>query len=268
MKKALKITGITLAVLTVLTVILCLFTGIVPYLLVKSMDTDSDISCSEWPHYDAGMLSSAKMISYNGVCANVPSDMENAVDKNGNVRQNVFSNKKTAADGQAVTLIIMDRNTERVGSLSDMFSQALDGSGSDMSATQRRRAEKMMAGFEKAFNEYCESIGKKPPANRYEYMEVIYSSDLKSVNVFDRDRTVVRAVLAVMRSTLAVSLNGEVMFFENETTKAFVSPYGENGGKYLVELFDRNDLDASYILIVSAPDEDVMYKIINSLRIE
>ena len=158
----------------------------------------------------------------------------------------------------------MNRQTIEMPSVSEMFSDSIG----EMSDTDRKKAEKTIAVYEREFALYCNKLGKEMPTDRYSYMDILFRTDSNTWNVLDKKQTVVKTVLLTMKSMLAEPLNGEAYHFETDAAAGYISPYGDNRDKYMIEVFDMKDPDTSYTVIVSAPDEDTMYKMINSVRID
>lgn len=267
MKKILKISGIVIAAVILLTVLACIFTGLVPYLITtKYLTPEIEPVYSEWAHYDAGTLSDGKTISYGGLYAIVPEDLE-VPEKDGSIKDHIFTNKNSVSDGEkATSLAILDRSTIEIDSFDDIYKMEIEAT--DLTDKQKKSAEKLMKRYEAKFTDYCGKLGKAEPSNRYEYIDLAYSADPNNTSIIDRDKMTVHAVIMVMRQTMFPVGKGEIYRFETETGKGFISPYGDDGNKFVVELFDNNDLNSSYMMIVSAPDYDTMYKIINSFRID
>ena len=261
MKKALKITGITLAVLIALAVWVVAFSGILPYYIVKKYVPCADeLEYSEWTHYDSGRLAQYKTVSYDGLYADIPLNMTNNTDSSGKIRENSF----TGPVGDERFSMTSRIDAKQSGNIL-IIKNGKEEPPKEMTEKERKQAEKAKKRYDKELARYCRRIGKEAPRNVCEMMDITYTVDMDDKVLMSRQQEAIHAQFIVLKGIMR-STTDKVYRFENDTGIGYISLWRND--LYDISFFDKQDPDVYYDITVSLPDEDTMYKIVNSLRID
>ena len=263
MKKALKITGIVLAALVALAIAAVMFTGIVQYIIISKFVSPMDnIVYSEWPNYDAGTLTEYKTVSYKPendkaafemtISADIPVDMLGKLDEDGN--RGAYTDRVFITDGAPK------------GNCATVFF-----TGSHFTEPPKITDDDRAKGVsEKDIDDFCtKELGKQPIRSYYDMLDVIYSADTSKCNVLSKKETTFYMLFGTYRAVLCSEPDEEIVYhFEKENIRGFITEYKNEQYSVYVNVFDRNDLNTEYSILVSAPDKETVYKIVNSIRLE
>ncbi len=253
MKKAVKITLISLAALAVIAVCLSLFTGVPAYIITKNtLVPAAGQPCGDWKHYDAGTLSEYKTVSLDGLSLDVPVFVDFKTDSDGKVSDRILTSDKNG-DHKGYVIILSERETNA------------DSSVKELSENLAKLDKKQMDDFYRSFGK------ENGMETEYDFWDIALSADFKNCNILYRDQCSAYMIFYTLRSQLFAAGSGNISRFETETGKGFITPMtSSTSGKhmYSLQFFDKNDLNSYYYVTVTAPDDEEMCKIINSVRID
>lgn len=243
MKKFFKVTAIVLGSLLTLTFLTWLVVPAFPaYMLVKSRHKDEvellNYTTAPYTHGDVETPDDFVKVEYEGISVKMPSYMYKKYPddyENQDVAERFF------VDGEKDKSVIFIENT-------------------DMDFTTEEY-------------EAYKGINYKTPENLYEFYDMIYTVKLDDCSVFKHNSS--QAMLALSENKYCVSHGTDLTVYkiENENAVGFIHmaghmPKNEKDDErywYVIELFDKNDLDVMHTVSVFSKDQQTVWQIVNSV---
>lgn len=253
MKKGLKITGIVVGILFILAALIYVF-GL--QILAKTYVSKNyeHINCTtkEFPYGEVPVPTDWKTIEWSGMTLKVPNEVyQLSPDDESEVKRRIFADAEKDAD--TTVLFLEWRETE--------FTSMVDDSEDSFS---QKELEKLM-----------KSVDYKCPENTYEAFDFIFNVTPKDFGIIKHGHSplFIITVANTKEATIPAFCAdcNEFYSFETEKGIGFLTFYGRSRKKeqykYLVELYDKNDLNRSNSVIVSSRDKETAFKIAESLEI-
>ncbi len=263
MKKVLKISGIIVGSLAVLVLLAEVFgTQLAAKIYVDKKYKHSNCTLSEFPYDEVKTPENWKTIECEGMTLKVPDEIHQLYkDGDREVKKRLFAD----ADENPDTAVMFVEPYEME------FTELFEGESTYFDRSDIEKAMK--------------SAGYEYPKNMYEFYDFIYNitpkdfgivkhgeSPMFMISVADSKDTLYGAMTAGKHLSDS-DVCGEVFSFETENAVGFFNLYGvpsdknKNKYSYLVELYDKDNLNKSNSVIVKSTDKVTALEIARSAEI-
>ena len=243
MKKVTKILAAAVAVVLVLGGTACYFSGVPYYLKAKKHFTDGTIEWNPgpWTFDDKGTPADGKQLSFNGVSVTVPKELVE------NRKSPCCYSTDPDADGKYYSVFITEPEEMGELTLADL----------DVSA-------------EKRFEKYLHLIGQEIPRSWCDLYMLCYELKEEDCDLHNYTNAGFFYLLEKIKEEM-VFFGGEHYLIRHPGAIGIAgacSPYEDNPNyKLFVNVFDPNDKNRCNMLIVTAPELDGAYQIVNSVTL-
>lgn len=256
MKKALKITGIIFGCLIVLAVFVYAFGfQLAAKIYVEKKYEHYSCSLSEFPYGEIKTPENWKTIECEGMTLKVPEKIHQLYpDGDSDAKQRLFSDAEKNPD----TAIMFLEQTEF--EFSETF---VDESGS----FTKSEIEKAM-----------KNTGYEYPENMYEFYDFIFNVTPKDFGIVKHGKSPLFLISVadskeILYTSMTAGVCDEVYSFETENAVGFLMLYGvpneknKNRYSYLVDLYDKDNLNKSNSVIIKSADKQTTLEIAASAEI-
>lgn len=244
MKKALKITGIILCCLIILLILMYVFGfQLIAKIYVNNKYEHINCTAKEFPYDEIQTPENWKTVECEGLTLKVPDEINNLyTDGDSEARKRVF------ADDEQNTTVFFAEKTEHDFSLESFDADFL----------------------EKDFRKAMKSVDYKYPENTYEFFDMAFNVTSDDFGILKHGKSPLMIIqIADMKEIVYNSETvdcDEVYSFETEYGIGFLSLYGKPNDKqdkysYIVELYDKDDLNSYCFAIVKSTDKETALKI-------
>ncbi|MBQ5316843.1 MAG: hypothetical protein J6I96_04745 [Oscillospiraceae bacterium] len=120
----------------------------------------------------------------------------------------------------------------------------------------------------KAYDRFLGKLGLSEINDHYDFCDVLYSLEKIDVNKLSKKEKSVYNEFAVFRQILASSENKHTYRFKKDGFRGFVYDWSEDKVSFIVEISSDKEPNNMHSVIISAPDTESAYKIINSIRMD
>lgn len=263
MKKALKITGIILGSLVIFAVFVYAFGfQLLAKLYVNNNYEHINCTLSEFPYDEVNVPENWKTIECEGMTLKIPEGIYQLYpDSETDAKRRLFAD----AEKNPNTSVMF------VGQVEIEFSETFYGESEIFTKLDVEKAIK--------------STGYEKPENMYGFYDFIYNVTPKDFGIFKRGKSPMFLIaVASSKETLYSSMTagrhlsdadvcGEVYSFETKNAVGFLTLYGfpneknKNKYSYLVDLYDKDNLNKSNSVIVKSTDKRTALEIAVSAEI-
>lgn len=263
MKKALKITGIIFGSLVILAVFVYAFGfQLLAKLYVNNKYEHINCTLSEFPYDEVNVPENWETIECEGMTLKIPEEIYQIYpDSENDAKRRLFADAEKNPDTSVMF----------VGQSEIEFSEMFYGESEIFTKSE----------IEKAIN----GTGYECPENMYEFYDFIYNVTPKDFGIFKRGKSPMFLIaVAGNKETLYSSMTagrhlsdtdvcGEVYSFETENAVGFFTLYGfpneknKNKYSYLVDLYDKDNLNKSNSVIVKSTNKITALEIAVSAEI-
>lgn len=254
MKKTLKITSIILGCLMIIAVLVYAF-GLQFIVKVYVSNNYEHINCvtKEFPYYEVQIPENWKTIEYEGMTLKVPEEVHQLhPDDEIEAKRKNFSDAEKNPD---TTVFFVGKFEEDIISIlnSDKYTFV-----------------------EKDIQKAMKSVDYKYPKNMYELYDCIFNVTSKDFGILKCGKSPLLIITIantkeMIYNTYTVDCD-EVYSFETKNGKGFLSLYGKpndriNKYSYIIELYDKDNLNKSNSVIVKSTNKETALKIAKSAEI-
>ncbi len=261
MKKVLKITGIIVGSLAILVLLADVFgTQLAAKIYVSKKYEHYNCTLSEFPYDEVKTPENWKTIECEGMTLKVPDEIHQlSPDDENSVKRRLFTDAEKNPD----TAVMF------VEQLEMEFTELFEG---ESTYFERSDVEKAM-----------KSAGYEYPKNMYEFYNFVYNVTPKDFGIIKHGKSPMFMIsVANSKDTLYGAMTAgshssgvcdEVYSFETENAVGFFMLYGvpseknKNKYSYLVELYDKENLNKSNSVIVKSTDKNTALEIAVSAEI-
>lgn len=263
MKKVLKITGIIVGSLAILVLLADVFgTQLAAKIYVSKKYEHYNCTLSEFPYDEVKTPENWKTIECEGMTLKVPDEIHQlSPDDENSAKRRLFTDAEKNPD----TAVMF------VEQLEMEFTELFEG---ESTYFERSDVEKAM-----------KSAGYEYPKNMYEFYNFVYNVTPKDFGIIKHGKSPMFMIsVANSKDTLYGAMTagrhlsdadvcGEVYSFETEKAVGFFTLYGvpseknKNKYSYLVELYDKENLNKSNSVIVKSTDKNTALEIAVSAEI-
>lgn len=253
MKKSLKITGIIFGVLIILAAFMYVFGWqFLVKMYVNKKYEHINCTAKKFPYGEVPVPNDWKTIECSGMTLKVPNEVYQLhPDDESEVKRRLFAD----AEKDSNTAVFFLEWTESEFTLVN---------GSDY------------AFLEKDIEKAMKSVDYKYPENTYELFDFTFNVTSKDFGIIKHGKSPMFIIaVANMKETAIPAFCAdcnELYSFETEKGIGFLSFYGKprdkaNKYSYLVELYDKNNLNRSNSVIVKSTDKETAFKMAESIEI-
>ena len=251
MKKSLKITGIIFGVLIILAVFIYVFgLQFLAKMYVNKKYEYVNCTAKEFPYGEVPVPNDWKTIEYSGLTLKVPNEVYQLYpDDEREIKRRLFADAKK----ENTTVYFSEWITESEYTFMDE-----DGLS------------------EKDIEKAMKSIGYKCPENSYELIDFVYNVTSKDFGIIRHGKSQKFIIsVANMKELLIVSSCAdcdELYSFETERGIGFLTYYRnprdvDNKYTYLVQVYDKNNLNRYNLVQIKSTDNETAFKIAESIEI-
>lgn len=250
MKKSLKITGIILGCLMIIAILVYVFgLQLIAKIYVSSKYEYINCTTKEFPYDEIQTPENWKTIECEGLTLKVPEEINNLYSDGESEAK-----KRCFGDTEKNTTIFFKEKTE------DDFSLAFNA----------------FVDVEKDIKKSMKSIDYKCPENVYELYDMAFNVTSEDFGILKHGKSPLLIVQIADMKELVYSTEtvdcDEVYSFETENGIGFLTLYGKPNDKtdrysYLVELYEKDNLNSYCFAIVKSTDKETALKIAETAEI-
>lgn len=250
MKKFIKITGIIVGSLVGILLLLCIFVpGLPTYFRVQKQYEYINSTVKPYPYSNVSAPDDYVTIECRGFSVKVPEDVQELYpDETEGAMAGVYSDSE-----KDTTLMFLEPTVEANFSLID---------GNNPEDLTQEEFEKAMKG-----------IKYKNPENLYEFYDLLFNITPENFSVFRRKTPAVFNSLAETKDVFYRTRRGnDIYSYETDNAIGFISLYAQQNESnycysYIMELFEKDNLNAQHTIIIYANDLETVQKIANSAEL-